>query len=248
MSDLPENYLVRPEADDGFLSRAIASAMSIVAERHLVFWTVAASGWFVAVLLTWPLVKMMNIVENRPVPQDRIFVSFVDHVTHLPVSEPVETTQLKADDKLSILQAFATNYVIHRLTYDYGNQQHDFDQTRLTTQGQAQIDYVKETLDGPATPYKTYGVLGKQVVAWVGEPHPTGPYSVTVPYTLNVVDREGHPKPDVHGNAIIDYRRDPSMPGIVATRTNDPLRLVVFGFAKEPATFDPAKFGGLGGQ
>lgn len=239
---MSDGLMLRDESVD---ASVIAAAMSAVrrteGERKLGRIAALMSGWLVAAALTYPLIQMETIIRNRPVPHDRIWVSFVD-VHGMPIAEAKPAEDLDPSQRESVIMNFMTNYVTHRLQYTWEEQQHDYDWVRFTTYGPEQLKYINDMTISSGAPSKVLGKSGTINVTWTGTPYRTGPNSFDVLYKIQLMTKDGAVLPEQTRRATIAYSILDGMPAEIAHRL-DPLKVVVTRWTTEPAEFDASKLG-----
>lgn len=196
------------------------------------------SGWLVAATMIVPFGYTLAILKNRPVPQDRIWVSMM----HSDGSTEPAKADLTPSEREAAISAFMFNYVDYRRSYDFNHLKYNYDRARFTTAPEAQEELKTEMRDSPDSPFAQLGVMGERRISDI-TPSRTGPDSFEVSYTERIKSKEGiWDLSPHHRRARITYAISVSMPAEIAHRL-DPLRAVVTRFDDHPAAYDPATGG-----
>jgi hypothetical protein len=228
----PDTVFVPRDEQASILAAALGSVRMTEGERR---WGVAIgrlSGWLVAAVMVVPLGYTLAILRNRPVPQDRIFVSIMHSDGTTEAAKPIE--DLTPSEHEAAVTEFVFNYVDYRISYTWEDIQRNYDRTRFTTLGDAQTEYVKSMTEGPEQPTMMLGKLGER----------RGPNAFEASYTLRIKAPDGRGwLPDMPRRVQISLAQFPGLPAEVARRL-DPLKMVVIRWDERPARFDPTQPGG----
>ena len=235
----PEAGFVPREDQAALLAAAFTAVRKTEGERRWSNVITQLSGWLVAAAMVIPTGYTLAILKNRPVPQDRIWVSMM----HSDGSTEPAKADLTPSEHEAAVSAFMFNYVDYRRSYDFSHLKYNYDRTRFMTAPEAQPELQNEMKDGPNAPFAVFGMLGERRVTIDSNPSRTGPDSFEVTYTERLKSRDGVWETGVHHRRVrITYAPSASMPAEIAHRL-DPLRLIVTRWDDHDAAYDPTPGG-----
>lgn len=229
-TNIPENAFVPREDEASLLARAMAFVRKTEGERRWTTTLAMSSGWLAAMCMGGALAYSMTIIKNRPVPQDRPFISFINSDG---VPQPARSN-LTQQEALLVMQSFMRDYLRHRINYTWETVQGNYDWVRMVTFGDEQKAYT-DMMQGPTGPFKTYAEGGTRTITWMGTPEQTGQFVFLVPFKYQTKDKQGIVSPEISEVATVTFNRLNSLPIAIAS-DHDPLKIVVTRFQVDSAS------------
>lgn len=213
------------------LAVAMAAVRRAEVDRRFNLAAGAFAGWAAAALATGGLCFALSVLKNRPVPQDRMWVS----VLHTDGTQ--EPTRLVADltptERTAIASKTVFDYVDWRVGYTWEAIRKNYDRVQAISVGDARTDYTKEMFENNDRPTLLLGERGSRS-AEIGTVSQIGPNAWEVVYTRKMRDRAGVLLPEQRRRVRMSTATLEGMPAPIAYRFS-PLKLVVTKWDDQPA-------------